>query len=99
MRYNQHMAGSRTKVVVAVNTIYQLIGRAASSGSTFIISLLLAKQLGPSGYGDFSKITTYIAFFYLLVDLGLNAAFLQKSTEDAHFTYRHLVGLRIVIGI
>lgn len=93
------MSGSRTKIVVALNTIYQIVGRIASAGSTFIVSLLLAKQLGPQGYGDFSKIVTYIALFYLLVDMGLNAAFLQLEEEDSRVSYRHLMGLRILAGI
>jgi O-antigen/teichoic acid export membrane protein len=93
------MMFTQTRIAVAVNTVSQVIGRVATSGTTFIISLLLAKRLGPDGYGDFSKITTYIAFFYLLVDLGLNTALLQQQQENTHVTYRHLVGLRIIVSI
>ncbi len=85
------------------NTVSQLFGKAISGGITFIISLLLAKTLGVEGYGDFTKITTYVAFFYLFCDLGLNAAFLQLSKDEklihmksSLFTVRLLLGLLLM---
>ena len=93
------MTEKRTGVVVALNTLFQLLGRGVSSGTTFIIAILLAKQLGPNGFGDLTKITTYVAFFYLIVDLGLNTAFLQEEKEDNRISFQHLLGLRIIISI
>lgn len=58
----------------------------------------MARFFGVEGYGDFVKITTYIAFFYLLADFGTNAIYLQKQkmTDD---TWGVLLGLRLVGGI
>jgi O-antigen/teichoic acid export membrane protein len=90
---------SRLTLHIAVNTISQLAGRLLSSGTTLITSILLARALGASGYGDFSKVTTYVAFFYLAVDFGINAAYLQTKKEDSRLTFGHLLGLRIVLGL
>ncbi len=82
--------------LVATNTFYQALGKVATSGTGFIITILLAKQYGVLGYGDFVKITTYVAFFYLLLDLGLNAIFLK---EDDTKNYKYLFTLRILTAL
>ena len=87
------------KKVVALNTMSQLIGKGVSGVISFIISIILAKALGVDGYGDFTKITTYVAFFYLLSDFGLNAAYLQRTADHPSTTLKHsLLTLRIFIG-
>jgi len=91
------------KKAIAFNTVAQIIGKAISGGTTFFVSILLARSLGVEGYGDFTKVTTYVAFFYLFCDFGLNAAYLQlteKQTEkhlkNALFTTRILLSLLLM---
>ena len=88
------------KKTIALNTIAQIVGKIISGGTTFFVSILLARALGVDGYGDFTKITTYVAFFYLFSDFGLNAAYLQlkdgqtdKKFKNALFTTRLLFSL------
>jgi O-antigen/teichoic acid export membrane protein len=71
------------KKVVALNTLSQLIGRGISTVTMLIVTLIIARQFGAAGYGDFVKVTTYIAFFYLIVDFGINAIFLQHETRES----------------
>ena len=86
--------------VVALNTISQIIGKGVSGVITFIISIILARALGVDGYGDFTKIITYVAFFYLFCDFGLNAAYLQIASDHTSSTINHtLLTLRIFIGL
>jgi O-antigen/teichoic acid export membrane protein len=92
--------------IVAGNTVSQLIGRAVSSVTIVIVSLLIAKRYGPEGYGDFVKITTYVSFFYLIADFGLNAVYLQRiigvdkaEIKTAGKAWQLLLGLRLVISI
>ena len=81
------------KKIVAFNTLSQLVGKAVSALATFVVTFLVARQLGASGYGDFVKITTYVAFFYLLADFGINAIFLQHNDQK---NWPALVVLRLV---
>lgn len=88
---------------IAFNTVAQIVGKGISGGTTFLISILLARSLGIEGFGDFTKITTYVAFFYLFCDFGLNAAYLQlveKETErgmkNALLTIRILLSLLLI---
>lgn len=85
------------RVRIVANTVSQLVGKLFGAGTTFFISLLLARQFGVEGYGDFIKITTYVAFFFLLADFGLNAIYLQKQ-NDVH-AFGALLGTRIIGGI
>lgn len=77
---------------IGLNTAYQLIGKAISAGTTLLVTFLLARQFGAQGYGDFVKVTTYVGFFFLFVDFGLNATFLQQKTKN----FAALLGLRVI---
>jgi O-antigen/teichoic acid export membrane protein len=85
------------KKIVAINTVSQLIGKAVSAAAAFIVTFLIARQLGAAGYGDFVKITTYVAFFYLLADFGINAVYLQQA--ESRFAWPSLIILRTAGGI
>lgn len=76
---------SPTKRIVAANTMAQIIGKAISALSMVVITLIIANRLGASGYGDYVKITTYIALFYLVADFGMNAIFLQRADDPASY--------------
>lgn len=83
------------KLAVAANTISQLTGKILGAATTFVITLLLARQFGVTGYGDFIKVTTYVAFFFLVADFGLNAVYLRHENKYALST---LLGTRIVLA-
>lgn len=92
------------RLVVAKNTLSQAVGRGVSVISMAIVSFMLANRFGPEGYGDFVKITTYAVFFYTLCDFGLNAIYVQRSTETSHATlhvrlWQRLFGLRLVMSV
>lgn len=98
---------SSTKWKIAWNTGSQLVGKAVGSGAMLLVSLLIAREFGAAGFGDFTKITTFVAFFYLLVDFGLNAVYLRKAHESNkvetngtnNSLWGALVGMRVVGGI
>ncbi len=79
------------------NTGYQALTRILSSTTGFIITLILARYLGVGGFGDFVKVTTFIGFFYLLADFGLNAIYLQKNGDQNNFS--SLFYLRLLFSL
>lgn len=87
----------RSSVLVATNTISQLVGRVFSTGATFLVTLLLASTLGTQGYGDFTKIVTFVSLFYLFADFGLNAMFLRDESEGK-VTWSAFLGTRILVA-
>ena len=82
---------------VASNTFWQVISRIITSGSSFIVTILIAHTLGVGGYGDLAKITAFVSLFYLGVDLGLNAVFLQLATAEKHFS--QLLSFRLLAAL
>ncbi len=85
---------------VGKNTIAQIIGKTIGAGITLLISILIARKFGATGYGDFTKIITYVAFFYLIADFGLNAVFLQLDHDHTDKNLWHtLIVLRLVLSI
>jgi len=82
---------------IAFNTVSQIAGKVVTSGTTFIISILIARSLGAGGYGDFTKIMTFVAFFYLFADFGLNTAYLELSENQS--AQNNLLTIRTVFGL
>ena len=69
---------------VAWNTTAQIVGKLISAGATLVGSVLIARRFGVTAYGDFTKVITFIAPFYLIADFGMNAIFLQKKSLETH---------------
>lgn len=100
-----HEIRSTIRGQLAWNTGAQLIARGVSALTTFIITIVVARTFGVVGFGDFVKITTYVAFFYLLADFGFNAIYLQRTPpSDSHESISHdsvwenLLALRLIIS-
>lgn len=91
--YNNPMSHRKT---IAINTISQITGKLITSVTTFIISVLIARNLGADGYGDFTKVTTFVAFFYLFSDFGLNPAYLELAAKPK--AAKTLLSLRTILG-
>ncbi|MBI4062301.1 oligosaccharide flippase family protein [Candidatus Gottesmanbacteria bacterium] len=87
-----------SRFLVATNTASQFLGRVVSSGAIFVASILIARAFGANGYGDFIKITSYIALFYLLADFGMNAIYLQRA-EGRENLWPTLFWLRVIGSI
>lgn len=82
---------------IAKNVIYQILARAVSALAGLITTVLIAGNLGASVFGEYIKIITFVGFFYLFSDMGLNAIYLQKDTEHVHF--KDLFYTRLTVSI
>ena len=85
------------KTIVAKNTVYQILTKGITAFVGFLITIILARSFGAAGYGDFTKITAFIALFYLFIDLGLNAVYLQKENAKEE-DFNKLFYFRILIA-
>jgi O-antigen/teichoic acid export membrane protein len=89
-------------LTVAKNTFYQILTKGTTSFIGFLITIIIARSFGVIGFGDFTKITAFVGLFFLFVDLGLNAVYLQSSDEDENnfkklFYFRLLITLAIFL--
>lgn len=85
---------------VFYNTASQVVAKVITASSTLFITLIIGKSLGPTGYGDFTKIFTFVGYFYTLGDFGLNAQFIKRTqNENAQNLLKVLIGTRLVLGL
>lgn len=68
---------------VAINTIALFTTKLLSSILSLLISVLLARHLGASGYGDYSIVFAYLSFFQVLTGLGIDSIVVKEVSRDA----------------
>lgn len=81
-------------------TAWQLLGKATTSLSTLIILGMVSRMYGASGTGIFTLALTYLTFFYLATDFGVNAHVIQRfMVSNLGDEWRRLLGFRIFLAI
>ncbi len=68
---------------ILLNTSSQLIGRVIGATCAFFSTIILAKSLGSLYFGEYVKITVYVALFYPFVDFGLNTIYLKVQKRGS----------------
>ncbi len=84
---------------VFYNTTAQVIGKIITASATLLITLLIGKSLGPAGYGDFTKIFVFVAYFYTFADFGFNTIYIKLAHSDKKELINYLLGLRLLLSI
>lgn len=78
-------------------TSWQLLAKAVSAFSTIILLSVITRTYGENGTGIYTQAFTYLAFFYLASDLGLNGYFLPHFNEVENVANK-LFNLRLWIS-
>lgn len=84
---------------VFYNTTAQVIGKLITASATLLITLLIGKSLGPAGYGDFTKIFVFVAYFYTFADFGFNTIYIKLAHTNKKELINYLLGLRLLLSI
>lgn len=85
---------------VIYNTASQIVAKLITATSSLLITIIIGRSLGPSGYGDFTKIFTFVGYFYTIADFGFNAIYIKLTAgQPASTLIRALVGLRLIIAV
>jgi O-antigen/teichoic acid export membrane protein len=63
---------------------WSAMSQIARQATTFLVSLVLARILGPESYGLVAMITIFTGFGTLFVDLGLGAGVIQRRELSVH---------------
>lgn len=94
------MGGRAGKVIK--NTFFQLLGKAVSLLTALVITALITRRFGESGYGLFTLMTTFPAYLYLVVDFGVNAIVIRqtaRTNEGIGEYFRNLYTFRFVFAL
>jgi len=87
---------------VAYNTAVQIVGKVITTLVSLVLVGALTRYLGVAGYGQYTTIFAYLAFFGVLADFGLFWIFVReiaKPNVDFKKATSNILTLRIVIGI
>ncbi len=71
---------SRTSLI-AKNTFIQVLGRLAGTALGLATLAILTRHLGAHGYGIFTTVTTFLQFFGIIADFGLNLTVVSMLSE------------------
>ena len=66
---------------VAHNTIIQIAGKAISTVLGLFAIFLITRHLGPTGFGQYTTIITFLTFFAVAADFGLTLVTAQMISE------------------
>lgn len=66
---------------VAYNTVAQVLGRVFTTATSIMTVTFLNSSLGPERWGSYVAITTYLGFFSVLADMGLNLLYLREISR------------------
>lgn len=70
------------KQKIVSNIIWRFLERAGAKTVEFIVTVILARILGPDAYGDVALITAFTVILQVFVDGGLGNALIQKKDAD-----------------
>lgn len=87
---------------VAKNTLTQIIGKVISTILGLLAIAMITRYLSPAGFGQYTTITTFLAFFAVIADLGLTLVTAQMLSDPNNKESRvlnNLFGLRLVSAI
>jgi O-antigen/teichoic acid export membrane protein len=84
-------------IKIGLNTAFQLIGRILTMGFSVLVISLLTRYLGNHGYGIYTLVFSYLAFFSMIADFGLHLSMIRILSKqiDNH----SLIGSYFIIRI
>ncbi len=80
---------------VTQQTSWQLLGKVITSFSTVLILGIVTRNYGEAGTGLFTLALTYLGFFYLAADFGVNAFILPRLLHNEKSEWQNLFGFRL----
>jgi O-antigen/teichoic acid export membrane protein len=87
---------------VAHNTIIQLLGKIISTILGLLALALITRYLGPTGFGQYTTVNTFLTFFAVVADLGLTLVTVQMISghhDDENKIINNLFSLRLVSAL
>ena len=87
---------------MAYNTIVQIVGKVITTLISLVLVASLTRHLGVSGFGQYTTIFAYLAFFGVFADFGFFWIFVReiaKPDADIDKATSNILTLRTVVGI
>jgi len=87
---------------VALNTIFQIVGKIIVTGLSLVVIGFLTRYLGVEGYGAYTTIFAYVSFWAVLADFGFFWVLvreLSKPGADQSKVFDNVITLKFLFGL
>lgn len=87
---------------IARNTLWQIIGKVIATIVGLATIALMTRYLGQKGFGYYTTIISYLQFFGVLIDFGLQmttAQLLSKPGADESKIFGNLIAVRLISAV
>lgn len=74
---------------IGFNTVVQLGGKVISVALSIFTVLLMTRYLGSVGYGNFTLSFTYVSFFSVIADFGLQSTMVRELSQSEQGEKKH----------
>lgn len=84
------------------NTLVQVIGKILATGLNLFAFAIMTRELGQSGFGEYTTVITFLSFFAIIADLGLTLVTVQmlgEAKENETKILGNLFGLRLLSSL
>ncbi len=71
-----------SSVKTVINLIWRFLERCGAQVVAFVVSMILARILGPEEYGTIAMVTVFTTLMQVFVDSGMGNALIQKKDAD-----------------
>ncbi len=101
IKLKQSLKLKGNSLILFSNTFYQLAGKLISMSITMLVTLLIARLYGRTGYGYFNLMQSIPALFFIISDFGFNAIAVKRLSgnwEEATKLFWNILVLRLIIS-
>ena len=94
--------GGRLTRAIALSASTQTVAKAINLALNIVVSLALIRYLGPSGYGDYVFVFSFVTIVGLVSDLGITKVAVRDISREPLTTAEILgttVGLRLILAV
>lgn len=85
---------------ILANTLAQVIGKIVTGALSIVVLKIISGYLGTSGYGDYTTVYQYLAFFGIIADFGIYTITVKEMSRDHSkipYILGNMLGLRTVL--
>lgn len=75
-------SNTSTKQTIMKNTFWLFVAEGVNKGLMFLLTILLARYLGASGYGQFAFAMSFTSLFAVVADFGLSTLLIREVARD-----------------
>ena len=84
------------------NTFIQVLGKLITAGLSIVVLKIISGYLGTAGYGDYTTVYQFLAFFGIIADFGIYTITVKEMSRDEKkipMILGNILGLRTLLTI